>query len=259
MENLSYNLTGAGTSIVFLHGFCESKAVWESCHAQLSDNFTIISVDLPGYGNSDSVSNLSIETMADSVFSTLAALETEKCIVVGHSMGGYVALALAEKYPELMQGLCLFHSTAYPDGAEKKLQRTKTIKYLQENGVSSFIKPFVPPLFAPQNRVKCDTAIQKLIKIGLDVPLQVIEDSAAAMRDRPDRTDVLKNANYPVLFLAGDVDATIKLEDIEAQSKLPTQSKLVVLKNTAHQGIYESEKESIGALRDFGNMIIQKK
>lgn len=257
MKNLTYTSTGLGVALVFLHGFCESKEVWESCHEQLSNDYNVVSLDLPGYGKSEPIPNLSIKLMADAVHLTLANLEIKNYILIGHSMGGYVALALAEKYPSVVQGLCLFHSSAYADNEEKKMQRNKTIKYLEENGVESFIKPFVPPLFAPQNRVRCDLAIQKLVDIGLNVPLQVIENCAAAMRDRPDTTLVLKDSKYPVLFIAGDLDATIKLESIEALSKLPSKSKLVVLKNTAHQGIFESEVESIEALKQFAEEIVK--
>lgn len=251
MKNLSNKSTGAGPAVVFLHGFCESKEVWASCHAQLSDKYTVISIDLCNDIQSESHAELSIESMAEAVHSTVLALGINQYLLIGHSMGGYVALALAEKYPKALSGLCLFHSTAYADSEEKKLQRNKTIAYLHEHGVEAFIKPFVPPLFYPQNRKKCELAINELIEMGCKVPLPIIAACAAAMRDRPDRTIVLAEASYPVLFIIGKNDGAVKPEDVLAQAQLPAESYVQLLAATAHQGIFEKEVETVAMLRAF--------
>ena len=255
MGMLSYKSTGSGPVIVFLHGFCEAKEVWESSHARLSGKYRVISIDFPGSGQSESAGELSIDSMAEQVYHLLKSLKIDKYIIVGHSMGGYVSLALAEKHPEVLVGLCLFHSTAYPDSEEKKQQRNKTINYLNEHGVEAFIRPFVPPLFYPQNRAACEKDIQMLIEVGCKVPLKIIGSCVATMRDRPDRTHVLKEAKFPVLFIIGKNDTSIKMEDVIVQSQMPANGYVQILENTAHQGIYEREKETNGMLNAFAGIV----
>ncbi|MFN0048465.1 MAG: alpha/beta fold hydrolase [Cytophagales bacterium] len=248
---LSYSDNGKGNALVFLHGYCESMAVWNAFDAQLSQTNRVICIDLPGYGKSKPIPHLSMESMADAVFEAINHLEIKHFVVIGHSMGGYVALALAEKHPKSIMGLCLFHSTAYPDSEEKQAQRNKTIKYLNENGVEAFIRPFVPPLFHSPNRERCKASIQKLIDIGLSTPLNVISESAAAMRDRPDRTHVLSESKFPVLFIVGKNDGAVKPEDSMAQSLLPSKSYVQILGETGHQGLFERESETIKMLEAF--------
>jgi len=248
---LAYSDNGKGNAIVFLHGYCESKAVWEAFDAVISRNNRVICIDLPGYGDSAPSPTLTIESMAAAVSEVIYALKIEKIILVGHSMGGYVGLAFAEKYNALIAGLCLFHSTSYPDSEEKKAQRNKTVTYLHQNSVEAFIRPFVPPLFYIANRIRCKNAIQKLIEIGLKTPLDVIANSAAAMRDRADRSQVLKDANYPVLFIIGKNDSSVKPEDSIAQSLLPQKSYLQILGDTGHEGLFEREEETIVMLKAF--------
>jgi pimeloyl-ACP methyl ester carboxylesterase len=248
---LSFTDNGNGNTLVFLHGHCESKEVWEVFDAQLSKSNRVICIDLPGLGASLPIEHLSMDSMADAVLEVLQKCEVGKITIIGHSMGGYVALAFAEKHPQMMAGLCLFHSTAYADSDEKKLQRDKTIKYLHENGVEAFIRPFVPPLFYSPNRERCKASIEKLIEIGLKTPLKVIADCAAAMRDRPDRTHVLSESKYPVLFIVGKNDTAVKAEDSMTQSLMPNQSYVQILGDTGHQGLFERESETIKMLEGF--------
>ncbi len=251
---LSFTDKGKGDAIVFLHGYCESKDVWQAFEASISKKNRVICIDLPGYGDSKPLANLTMESMAVAVFEVISSLKLEKLLLVGHSMGGYVALAFAEKHSESVIGLCLFHSSAYADSDEKKAQRDKTIKYLHDNGVESFIRPFVPPLFYVGNREKCKIAIQNLTDIGLKVSLEVIVNSAMAMRDRPDRTKVLKKAKYPVLFIVGKNDSAVKPEDSMAQSQLPTNSYVQMLGDTGHQGLFERESETLNMIKGFAKI-----
>lgn len=248
---LSFIDKGNGSVVVFIHGYCEWKGYWQSAIDVFSSKYRCIVPDLPGHGESASIANVSIEAMAEQVQHILVSANINRVTLVGHSLGGYVCLAFAERYPEMVTGLCLFHSTAYADSEEKKQQRNKTIVYLKENGTEAFIRPFVPPLFYPANREKCKAAIDKLIEEGLKTKPEVIADTAAAMRDRPDRTHVLTEAKYPVLFIIGKNDASVKPEDSLAQSNLPKESYVLLLGDTAHQGLFEKEKETLDMIGYF--------
>ena len=114
--------------LVFLHGFCENKQIWEQFTQPLQANYRLILIDLPGFGdNTVPRPDYTMESGAVYVREVLTSLAIQKCVLIGHSMGGYVGLAFAEKYPELLLGLVLFHSSALPDSAEKKENRNKTI------------------------------------------------------------------------------------------------------------------------------------
>lgn len=252
---LGYTDTGKGPAIVLIHGFCESKNYWTDAVTALSPQFRVITFDVPGYGESEAIDNFTLEAVADAFAWKLELLGVQKALFVGHSMGGYIALALAERHAGLMAGLCMFHSTAYEDSEEKKAQRDKTIRYLNDNGVEAFIRPFVPPLFYAKNRQKCEAAIAQITEEGLKLDLKVIAASVAAMRDRPERTHVLTDANYPVLYIVGKNDASVKLEDSISQLHLAPKSYAQILDDTGHQGFFEKQEETLAMLKAFAGIV----
>jgi pimeloyl-ACP methyl ester carboxylesterase len=192
-----------------------------------------------------------MERAAAQVQQTLAALQIERSLVIGHSMGGYVALALAEKHPELLAGLVLFHSSALPDSEEKKDARNKTIAFIRKHGVDKFMDTFVAPLFFEGNRERGKKAIALLTHLGKQAPEEAVLGAAAGMRDRPDRTAVLKAAAFPVLFLAGKQDSAVPLNLTLAQCHLPPESHVLFLDQTGHMGMFEKAWETRQALQAF--------
>ena len=147
-QNLSFIEAGKGLPVVFLHGFCETREIWENFLEPLSSVCRVILIDLPGFGGNPPLeSPLTIADMAEQVYNTILAIGVDQCIMIGHSMGGYVALAFCEKFPSRLKGLGLFHSTAYADSSEKKQARDKTIDFIERYGTEEFVEEFVPPLF----------------------------------------------------------------------------------------------------------------
>jgi len=252
---LHHTVSGEGPAIVFLHGFCESQDVWNDFVMPLANQFQIITIDLPGHGRSAVPDDFSMDAQAQQVHQTLLVLNVEKCLLVGHSMGGYVALAFAEKFPQLLRGLCLFHSSALPDTPEKKENRLKTIDFVQKHGVDKFMESFVAPLFAPSNREACQTAIEKMQTIGKATPQETIVGCLHAMRDRPDRTEVLKNAAFPVLFLAGKEDPAVPLEATLQQCHLPENSMTYFLGQVGHMGMFERTAPTRQTLLKFAELL----
>lgn len=248
---LAHVRAGKGSTVVFLHGFCEWKGYWLPAVDVLSASFECICIDLPGHGNSPVMPNITMEDMAKEVVDTLTKLHIYDFTLVGHSMGGYVALAIAEQFPEKVKGLCLCNSTAMPDSEEKKQQRNKTIDYLRENGVKAFIKPFVPPLFHPENRDACADIIEAITERGLKLKNEAIAAATIAMRNRPDRTHVLKQINVPVLFIIGKNDTAVKFEDIMPQVSMPRHTYIQINEPCGHQSLYECKHESIKMIESF--------
>ena len=247
---------GLGRAIVFLHGFLENNDIWKDYTKPLQKEYRVIALELPGHGSSpEKATGKSIDQMADYVHETIAGLRVEKCMLVGHSMGGYVALALAEKHPEMIQGLCLFNSSALADDDEKKASRDKTIDFIKKNGMEKFSETFVKPLFDESQHDKQKDAIKKHEKIAASIDKDQAAAVLEAMRDRPDRTDVLKNATFPVLFIAGKTDQAVPLEKVVEQVALPENSQAHFIGKSAHMSMYEAQEETITVIEQFADRI----
>jgi pimeloyl-ACP methyl ester carboxylesterase len=253
---LAYRQTGQGPAVLFIHGFCENKDLWLAFEQDLSATHQTIAVDLPGFGESrDNGHYHSVEEMAREVRELLDALEVSRCAVVGHSLGGYVALALADLYPALIGGLCLFHSTAYADSEEKKHTRNKTALFIEKNGLGPFLENFVPSVFYTPRKQELASAMKAYSEMTRQTPVATAVAVTKAMRDRPDRSHVLTEARYPVMFIAGKEDTAVPLESSREQFFLPSRATIHLLAQTAHTGMIERPEESRVMVRNFLELI----
>jgi len=166
-------------------------------------------------------------------------------------MGGYVTLAFAEKYPKLLNGFGLFHSSAFADNDERKQARLKSIRYLQKNDAVSFLEKSIPDLFTDQYKQKHPDVIEKLINTGRSFSSHALIQYQQAMINRPDRINVLQNTEVPILFIIGEKDKAIPLRISLAQCHLPVKSHVHILKNSAHMGMLEEKKISTEAIISF--------
>jgi pimeloyl-ACP methyl ester carboxylesterase len=253
--SLSYTQAGAGPALVFLHGFCESKDLWTDFVKPLVHEFQVVTIDLPGHGESPVPQDFSMESQARQVYETLKKLDIDNCLLVGHSMGGYVAMAFAEAFPEMLYGLCLFHSSALPDTHEKKENRNKTVDFVQKNGVKKLMDTLISPLFAEGNRKDCQEVISKMQDIGKATPQETVVGCLQAMRDRQDRTAVLQKTKVPVLFIAGKEDPAVPLETTLQQCHLPEDSMVHFLGHVGHMGMFERTSRTRDALVKFAERL----
>jgi pimeloyl-ACP methyl ester carboxylesterase len=248
MSSLSFKEYGQGKSIVFLHGFPMNQTVWSDFIPLLSNHYRVLTVDLPGFGKSPLPElPFTIDQIADSLISWLSAEKIYDSIIIGHSLGGYVALAMVEKKPELFSGLGLFHSTALPDTVDKKESRLKVIDFIEKNGVLAFTSNFIAPLFADQNH----EAIQSVRDIAIQSVHDAVVGYTLAMRNRPDRVSVLKKLDIPVLFLAGEADTGIPVDSILKQAEQCKLPEVHILKKVAHMGMFEEPEATAGIVRSF--------
>lgn len=243
-----YTDQGKGFPVVLIHGFCETHEVWTRFAQQLSKDFRVISVDLPGFGKSKSLpKGFSVVDAASKINELLVKLDIEKCIPVGHSLGGYVTLAMVNQQTSLFSGFGLFHSTAYADSDERKAARNKVIEFVSKNGVPAFIETFIPPLFYD----KANPDIPFAVTMALQTTLETLTGYASAMRDRPDLTSVIKKFNNPIMFVAGEKDTVIPPETLQKQAELAAKPNLHVIPNVAHMGMFEKEAETLNLTRKF--------
>jgi pimeloyl-ACP methyl ester carboxylesterase len=248
---VSYQIAGKGTPVVFVHGFGEDSEIWENQIEGLKDKFLIIAPDLPGNGKSDLVEDVSMEAMAGWLKDLLNNLKVNKCILIGHSMGGYVSLAFAEKYPERLIGLGLFHSTAYPDSEEKKAARRRSIEFIQQYGAAKFQEQAIPNLFSSSFKVKNPGKVQEIIVRYTNVQATVLVKYYEAMILRPGRSEILTKIDAPVLYLVGEQDNAVPMRQGLEQCHLPGLSYIHILKEAGHMGMLEEPVKSTAKLEKF--------
>jgi len=190
---IHFEIFGNGTAVVLLHGFLESSTMWEPLLPELAKNKTVITIDLPGHGKSGVIAEIhTMELMAEVVDEVLQKLEITSATFIGHSMGGYVSLAYAELFPEKINKLILLNSTPVPDSEERKINRNRALKVIDQIP-EAFISMAIGNLFAESAREKFSEEIETLKKEAYSFPVNGIKAAIKGMRDRMDRTEILKN------------------------------------------------------------------
>jgi len=177
--------------------------------------------------------------------------------MIGHSMGGYITLAFADKYPNRLRSFGLFHSTAYPDSEEKKTARRRGIEFIQQNGPVKFLEQSIPNLFCEEFRKKDPKTVQKILARYTNFTSQSLVNYYEAMMLRPDRTHVLKSFPGPVLFILGKYDTAVPLEQGLQQCYMPGLSYIHVLEHSAHMGMWEEPSFSNPFIEDFLVRVIE--
>jgi pimeloyl-ACP methyl ester carboxylesterase len=255
-KKVAYRVKGSGKSIVLLHGFMESMKIWNAYTDNLSNKYQVVTIDLPGFGKSECFSSIhTMEFMAGIVNKILNKLLIKKCVMVGHSMGGYIALAFAEKFAGKIRGLVIFHSHAKPDTSEAKVNRNRMIRLIEADK-GQFIFQFFPELFAPQNVVKYQRQIEKLIQQSSKISKEGIIAATQGMKMRTDKTHVLSNANFPILYIAGALDHKIPVDTIMEQIRMPRQSELLLLKDVGHMGFIEAKSTCLSSIKSFADRVL---
>ena len=254
-----YSDKGKGRVIILLHGFLESLEVFEEFSDKLSKTFRVISIDLPGHGQTPTIGYVhSMELMAECAKTVLDSLGLRKYVVVGHSMGGYVALAFAELFPKNVSGLCLFHSTAMPDSDEKKKDRDRVAEIVMKDH-TQFVSDLIPKLFAKENIPLFKDEVAKAKTIAMNTPKEGIVAALKGMKERPSRELVLKNIKCPVLFIIGKQDVILAWENLLLLASLPKKSFNTVLEHAGHMGFYEAPEETFKSLKKFFGMCFRNK
>ncbi len=247
---LAYQDAGEGDAIVLLHGFCGSHAYWEKIIPTLSETYRVIVPDLPGHGQSTfPAGNYELEYMADTLNELLDYLKVEKVTLFGHSLGGYITLAFAEKYEERLEGFSLIHSTAYPDSEKAKTGREATIEKVKNEGVQALIDELIPKLFAAENLETNTKEVEHAKNIGYETTEEGAIGMLEAMKSRPDRNHVLKNSKLPALLIAGEQDQIIPPEKTFSVHKETISQALI--KGAGHMSMMEKPNDLMSEMQQF--------
>ncbi|MEO6686489.1 MAG: alpha/beta hydrolase, partial [Dyadobacter sp.] len=221
-------------TLVLLHGHGVDDCIWDSIDALLNEYYTVVRPNLSLFTFCKTV-----EEYADELHRFLTNAVIEKCTLIGHSMGGYIALAFAEKYPDMLEGFGLFHSTAYEDDESKKHQRNQTIELLRNYGTEMFVKNTAGNLYGDRFKELYPDKLKEHIARFGKIPTEALITGINAMRDRKDRTAILATMPFPVLFIIGMQDKLIPFESCISLSDYPKQSYPFILAEAGHMGMIE--------------------
>jgi len=250
-KKIFYRTIGSGDPVMLVHGFGEDGNVWDKQVEYLKVKYRLIVPDLPGSGQSEMINDMSMEGMAEVLHSIIHEEHIDKCTVIGHSMGGYITLALVEGYWNHVDAFGLFHSSAFADTEEKKETRKKGIGFIKQQGAFEFLRTTTPNLFSPNSKEQIPDSINNFIESLKGFTPEALISYYEAMINRPDRTSILKNTKNSVLFIAGEHDNAIPINDVLKQCHLPEKSYIHVLKKSGHMGMMEETQNANRILEEF--------
>ena len=258
-KQLAYFVYGDGTPVILLHGFAETNTVWKNQADSLPGSFKLIIPDIPGSGESALFDagneHLTMPELAESINAILINEKIEHCVLLGHSMGGYITLSFAEKYPEKLKAFGLVNSTTFADNGEKKQNRLRGIEMMQSYGGHAFIKTITPNLFSGGFKEKNQWAVDELVEEGKKFKTENLQEYYYAMMNREDKTEVLKKSTVPVLFVIGAEDVAAPLKDLLKQVHLPEVSYIHIIEDTGHMSMLEKPEKLNRILKQFVNEI----
>jgi pimeloyl-ACP methyl ester carboxylesterase len=250
-RKIFYRTIGNGDPVMLVHGFGEDGNVFNKQAEFLKDEYNVIVPDLPGSGQSEMISDMSIEGMAEVLHAIIHEENIDTCVAIGHSMGGYITLALVEKYWNHLHAFGLLHSSGFADSEEKKVTRNKGIDFIKEHGAFEFLKTTTPNLFSQNTKDQDPDLVNDFIQSLPGFSKEALIAYYHSMMQRPDRTNVLKATSLPVLFVAGEQDVAIPFEDSLKQSHLAKKCFFHILNKSGHLGMLEEPTKMNQILKEF--------
>ena len=251
-STIYYRVEGNGAPVILVHGFGEDGEIWNDLADRLRNKFKLIIPDLPGSGKSPLIdTKWSMEFFAECLMAILQNESISSTIMIGHSMGGYITLAFAEKYPHLLKAFGLFHSSSYRDSEEKKEARRKSISFIEQHGAAKFIEQSTPNLFSENFKKNQPDIVQSQVALYTNFLAPALVQYYEAMMERPDRTEILRKFNGPIIFIMGKHDTAIPLEHSLQQCHLPNLSYTLILENSGHMGMLEEAEKSSRFIENF--------
>lgn len=255
---LYYKQQGKGPSIVFIHGYLENGNMWEKFAEELSEDYQSIIMDLPGHGKSKSYSDThSMDFMAEKVNEILDELNISEALFIGHSMGGYVALAMADLFPEKVKGFILLNSSSLSDTEEKKENRLRAVDLAQRN-LPTLIKMSVPLLFQ-ESKLHLLKAERDFVKeMAMTTSIEGVQATLRGMSIRKDRTFILNEFDGEIGIVLGKFDRTIDPEPFK--KVIPNRENIEILElETAHMSYLEDEIPTLDFIKDFSSKVFIQK
>lgn len=246
---ISYRIEGKGHCLILLHGFLGNKELWNELMHRWKNYFRVISIDLPGHGKSPAIGYVhEMEMMGDLILAVYEELRIRKAAILGHSMGGYVALAFAEKYPDKISRLILMNSTAKADSQKRIASRNQLIRLLKKDKEKA-INALIPSFF--EGSSKKPKAIKKYINAAMQCDLRGIIANIEGMKMRAQREIILKFAPYPFHYIIGKEDPLLEFEDLIKEAELSQKGSFTILEDTSHMAFLEQSGRVFKLVKNF--------
>ena len=247
--NISFSDQGTGTAVVLIHGFLENTTMWKNVVPEISKRNRVVTIELLGHGKTDCIGYMhTMELFAETIAAVLKELKIRKCILVGHSLGGYIALAFAEKHPQKVKGLCLMNATSNEDTAERKALRLRANKMIANN-FRNMVRMSFANLFGPKSKTIFKEEMELAILEALQTPMQGYIAAQEGMQLRANRNHVLTDNSFKKLLIIGKKDPVLDFETSLDEAE-KTNSAFVVFEN-GHMPHIENKLALNDALKEF--------
>ena len=243
---VSYSDKGKGNTLVFIHGFLEEKSMWDELTKDFKQKYRCICIDLLGHGETENFSYIhSMHIQAEMIKALLDKLKLRRYTLIGHSMGGYVALELLKNHSKNIRGVVLQNSTAYPDTEEKIAHRNRAILTVKENP-KHFIKVAIPMLFSEKNRNIFKKEIDLVTSKAMKISTQGIVAALEGMKIRENNSHLLKETNIPKLMIIGKEDSALNYDSLIKQTQnTPVEVKIFIDGHMSHIENFIELKEAL--------------
>jgi len=220
MSKIHYTVQGQGQPLVLIHGFPNDSSAWEPLLPALTSRYRVLLPDLPGAGQSPlPAAPLSMEYMASAIAAMLDREQIPAAVLAGHSMGGYTALEFAARYPGRLKGICLVHSLASADSAEKKENRRKAIALIRKGEAEKemFLRGMAQNLFAESFAASHPAAVRSVVDLGMKLSADALAAFYQAIMERSDKQALLETLDCPLQWIIGNEDTATPMKDALAQ------------------------------------------
>lgn len=239
-------------TLILLHGFGMHKGVWNSLLPHVSSDISVKAPDM---------SHLTFEDLEDYVQWLSQYIEGERVtdpILVGYSMGGYIALGFAEKYPKVIKGLILFHSSAMADTETRKMARQKTIEFIKKNGAPIFLEEFHPKIFSTTYQNELPEKVTQFAQEHGQIDPDVLIAGTQAMKGRKGRMHILTSLTIPVGMIIGGQDAFVTKEDALQQVGIIQKPYILMLEDVGHAAMLEAPEICATFLLHFSKKCVPR-
>jgi pimeloyl-ACP methyl ester carboxylesterase len=256
-NEIAYYKEGIGDAVILLHGYPMDKNCWMDLMVVLSSAYKVIAIDIPRLGNSKNVHLDSITTIADEIHKLLVHEGIAQAVFVGHSMGGYIALSICDRFKEMAMGLSLVHSTMKSDTEEKKCMRLKVIDLVSNGGAKVFLKELFPSLFAPSNKTEFKLEWEGLLSRYQSVPSVSLISLYKAIMERQDYAEGAWN-QLPMQWIIGKQDQLLDAKDLINQALQSNISFVSLYPDCGHMSMIENARQFEKDIVEFTNFCYAK-
>ncbi len=238
----SYTDVGNGKAIVLIHAFPTDQRLWQPQQQILKSHYRVITLDLPGFGKAETTdgSAITMTEYADQVKQLLTRLQINKAIIGGESMGGYIALAFLQKYPESVEGLILSDTQAIADTAEMKEKREASARDVLEHGTTNLVNSFMARALSNTASDETKNYLRTIVK---EQSTTGIASALRGMALRHDTSDALAKTSIPVLIMYGEQDTLISTQESDNMHALAKNSQLFIIKDAGHLSSLEQPQQ----------------